>query len=313
MGGLVASQAIGWSGMRAVVILQALTPFVLGPALPIAIAAFATGHWVLGVVSTAIVGALAVLARPLLTPPPQPPQASDDGLPVSIFHANLLFKNRRLRELPELIGAVGADVLAFTEFTNAHAAMFAGSPLADRYPHRVEHPMGDTGGSAIWSRHPLTQVDVPESRDKSTGAIVHASAAIRVYAVHPPSPMMSLGGWLGELETLRRELDPDADEPMIVVGDFNASYWHPPFRRLLRAGWRSAHHVAGAAFSASWRADKRPLPPFVRLDHALVNDRVVVTAVRDIDVPGSDHRGFVASIAPAAAATRDGVSATAGA
>jgi hypothetical protein len=35
----------------------------------------------------------------------------------------------------------------------------------------------------------------------------------------------------------------------------------------------------------------------VRLDHALVGPGVVPTAIDDIQVPGSDHRGFVVDVA----------------
>ena len=38
-------------------------------------------------------------------------------------------------------------------------------------------------------------------------------------------------------------------------------------------------------------------PTFVRLDHALMTDGLVATGIDDIDIPGSDHRGFVVSVA----------------
>ena len=45
--------------------------------------------------------------------------------------------------------------------------------------------------------------------------------------------------------------------PTIVVGDFNASRWHPPFRRLLRRGLRDSHEWLGHGFSTSWPNDWR--------------------------------------------------------
>jgi hypothetical protein len=38
---------------------------------------------------------------------------------------------------------------------------------------------------------------------------------------------------------------------------------------------------------------------FVRLDHALTTDNLVATHVEDFDIVGSDHRGFVVTVAPA--------------
>ena len=84
----------------------------------------------------------------------------------------------------------------------------------------------------------------------------------------------------------------------MVVGDFNASFWHPDFRALLDDGFTDAHIAAGKGFSASWPTD-RWYPPFVRLDHALTTDSLVSTDVEDFDIAGSDHRGFVVTVAPA--------------
>jgi len=38
-------------------------------------------------------------------------------------------------------------------------------------------------------------------------------------------------------------------------------------------------------------------PPFVRIDHALFSDGVTPLRIDDLDVPGSDHKGFVATFA----------------
>ena len=118
-----------------------------------------------------------------------------------------------------------------------------------------------------------------------------------LFVVHLPSPMASLGEWRDELGRLA--LLVTAGAPAIVIGDFNASYWHPEFRDVLDAGWRDAHQMTRRGFSSSWPTDIAPMPPFVRIDHALVNDGLVVTNVDDIDVPGSDHRGLLVDVAVA--------------
>jgi len=85
--------------------------------------------------------------------------------------------------------------------------------------------------------------------------------------------------------------------PTIVLGDFNATRWHPDFRRLLRQGHlRDAHEWAGDGLGASWPAD-RPIPPFVRLDHILVRSGVIPTSVGSARIPGSDHVAMVADLA----------------
>jgi endonuclease/exonuclease/phosphatase (EEP) superfamily protein YafD len=142
----------------------------------------------------------------------------------------------------------------------------------------------------------------------STGAVVHAPDPVTLYVVHPPNPLHDLSDWLDDLSRLA-SLGRTTNSPTIIVGDFNATYWHPPFRRVLAAGWRDAHQLAGRGFSCSWPADKWWLRPFMRLDHALVDESVIIGDVVDVDVPGSDHRGLVVAATvsrsvPAAPAAR---------
>ncbi|MBG7605787.1 MAG: endonuclease/exonuclease/phosphatase family protein, partial [Actinobacteria bacterium] len=69
------------------------------------------------------------------------------------------------------------------------------------------------------------------------------------------------------------------------------------FRDLLKTKYVDAHIAAGRGFSASWPTGSL-IPPFVRLDHALTTAGLVSTDVNDFDIPGSDHRGFVVTVAP---------------
>jgi endonuclease/exonuclease/phosphatase (EEP) superfamily protein YafD len=116
-----------------------------------------------------------------------------------------------------------------------------------------------------------------------------------VYVVHPPNPLENIHPWRDEIHGLARRAAVN-DAPCIVVGDFNATFWHPPFRSLFEAGWRDAHVLTGRGFSSSWPNHLRWLPPFLRLDHALVDGSLEVTEAVDVDLPGSDHRGFVVSV-----------------
>lgn len=294
LAGLLVTQLAGWSHNTAVVIVQALAHYVIALTVLVAALAFVTRHWVLGGAATVTLAAGLGLSQPLLTRPRQR-EAVAGATPVKVFHSNLLYLNERPTDMVGTLEDVDADVLAFTEYTKAHAALLHASTIAEKYPHCIEHPIGKTGGSAIWSRHPLTEVQTLPARDKSSGGVIGTAEPFTLYVVHPPSPLASLDGWHDELDGLRG-LHRDRSGPALVVGDFNADHWHPPFRRLLAVGWRDAHHLLRRPFSASWPTDRRPIPPFTRLDHALVNDDLVVRDVRNVVVPGSDHLGLVVTI-----------------
>jgi endonuclease/exonuclease/phosphatase (EEP) superfamily protein YafD len=290
---LLGSQLVGWSRNKLIVTLQAATPYLLVLSLPIAVVAFVAGRWVLGSLAALALAAFVALAWPLRFPPQQV-QVAAGGRALRVFHGNLLCYNARTAELARDLAALDVDVLAFTEYTQAHSGGFTVGPFAERFPYRIEQAEAKAGGSAIWSRFPLTQVDAPPAAYLSSAAVVAAPQPVTLLVVHPPNPLIDLDQWLAELAGFA-SLAERASPATIVVGDFNATYWHPPFRRVLAAGWRDAHQLAGRGFSCSWPADKSWLPPFLRLDHALVHGAVAVVGVDDVDLPGSDHHGLVVS------------------
>jgi endonuclease/exonuclease/phosphatase (EEP) superfamily protein YafD len=292
---LVGTQLAGWSGTRTVAIVQALTPYVLAAAFPLAAAAVVARRWPLAAVGVAVAIALVVLIWPLRFPKAEPAPRLD-AVPLRVFNGNLFHENDRTADVVDTIIPFDADVLTFTEYTAEHAARLLASSLADTFPHRIEYPEPLAAGSAIWSRYPITETATPRSRFRSIGAVVDAPDPIALYVVHPPSPLVNLNQWHDELERLA-SFRTAPGRPAMVVGDFNASYWHPVFRALLGAGWRDAHQQLGRGLSNSWPANLARLPPYVRLDHALVDDLLAVVAVDDVDIPGGDHRGLLVDVA----------------
>ena len=81
-----------------------------------------------------------------------------------------------------------------------------------------------------------------------------------------------------------------------MAGDFNAVAEQGPMQQLHRLGLRSATDLAGAGWLPTYPAGGR-LPPLLPIDHVLVNERLTATSVAAFTVPGTDHRGLLASIA----------------
>ncbi|MFD2357485.1 endonuclease/exonuclease/phosphatase family protein [Nonomuraea ferruginea] len=61
-------------------------------------------------------------------------------------------------------------------------------------------------------------------------------------------------------------------------------------RDLLGRGYADAAHQAGAGLTPTW-PNGRGLPPFITIDHILVDERAGVSSFDVLDVPGTDHRG----------------------
>lgn len=296
---LAVTQVVGFGASRILSVAHALTPHLLVLNLPVGVAAVATGHWAVAVLSVPGLAVLAWLSWPLLAPPDQPmPAASPDA--VRLFHSNVLFDNEQLDEAAATFLDADADVLVFTEYSPEVADVLLTSPLAGKYPYKLGEPAPYAYGTAIWSRFELTEIPVTEisTENATVVADVHTDHGwvVRVTGVHPPSPLHHFRNWVADLVALRHF--EATDTPTVVVGDYNASWWHPLFRHLASGRLRSAHQSVRRGFSGSWRDDV-PIPVFVRLDHALVTRDVFVGDVTDIGVPGSDHRSFTVTIRPA--------------
>lgn len=229
--------------------------------------------------------------------------AEPDGDTIGLVVANVLAPNPRAGSaadaVVEAMTEANAQVLVLVEPT----AMFV-AELELRgggLQHRIELLADDPSGISLRTTDPL-RGDLLKVEGQ---AWVDASARIagqplRLIAAHPYPPTMGATAWRRQLAWLAAHVG-HGESSVVVAGDFNACRWHPSFRRLQRVtGLRSAHEIVGRGWSCSWPTHR--LRRFVRLDHALVRG-VQVAAVRDFRIPGSDHRGFVVTLAAPPAPT----------
>jgi endonuclease/exonuclease/phosphatase (EEP) superfamily protein YafD len=283
------TQWVGFDAFRPVAILQSFTPWLLGAATPLCLLAIATGRWALAAGCAPALATFVVLAKPIRLAE----EPFDGATPeFTIALGNLLSKNRHPDDVVRSMADTGADVLVLVELTPRMRDSLD-AVCADRYPHRCEVPLPNPAGIGVWSRLPFERADVLATVDRPTIDVDlrTPSGRVRLLAVHTITPTLNSPGWVAEIRALGAVAE--GTEPTVLIGDFNAARWHPTFRRLLADGWRSAHEVVGRGWSRSWPVAHYPFPLFVRVDHALVRGIVPVDVV-DIDLPGSDHRGFVA-------------------
>jgi endonuclease/exonuclease/phosphatase (EEP) superfamily protein YafD len=297
VGAVTLTQAFAWAGTRSVAVIQSLTPYLGLLVVAIALVALWRRRLQLATVCAAIGFGILVVAAPLAFPGDQAdPMADAIGLRVA--SVNLLYRNERIGDVAETLTDLAPDVIVFSEYTAEHQAALQRSRLAADYPHRIDRSDQFAGGVAVWSRMRVVADAPPDTYNYSLDVIVDGhDGAVRIVALHAPTPLVSFENWRRDLRTAA-EIGRDVSRPTMLIGDFNASYWHPDFRRMLDAGLVDAHTALGQGFSTSWPAG-RPVPPFVRLDHALTTPDLVSTEITDFEIPGSDHRGFVVTVAPA--------------
>ncbi|MFJ4037529.1 endonuclease/exonuclease/phosphatase family protein [Microbacterium sp. NPDC090007] len=281
--------AIGVRGLERAVLPAAYPAVVLGlvarrPVLVVAAGVFAALH---------LASRARLLGRRELRP------VSPESLRLRVVTANLLCTNPHIRRLADELVAEDADVVAVQEVTPAIAAALEQSALWSAYPHRRVAPAEDFHGAATFSRFP---VHAHEVLDVAGSPMLRTDVAtphgpLGIVNVHTVAPLTvgQARRWRRQLTVLSRLVEAETG-PLLLVGDFNATGDHRPFRLLVRGRLRDAFDAVGRGSGATWPVGHRVLPRLLRLDHVLVTPDVEIEELRDAESTGSDHARLTADL-----------------
>ncbi|MCB0996655.1 MAG: endonuclease/exonuclease/phosphatase family protein [Acidimicrobiales bacterium] len=297
---LVVARATGHLDVQLVFVASTFAPVVLVPAYAVLGFAVSARRWVLLAASAMCVVAHVAWTLPEFPHHPDLPAAAREAPRLTVYTHNVLFQRPSdAGALIDQILALDPDVIALQELTPPDATAIAASAIDERWPYSFVMDRDGPWGSGIWSKYPIigqehvlvTEGNVPAVRLRTpagpvTIANVHTNA---------PRDRAARQRWEHEFDLLTRWVQ---DQPgyVVVVGDFNATMQHAPFRDLLDTGLRDAHLERGDGWAATFPAD-RSFPPVLRIDHVLVGDDVEVLEVGSGDATGSDHKPVWAVLA----------------
>jgi endonuclease/exonuclease/phosphatase (EEP) superfamily protein YafD len=292
-GAVFATQAAGRTRSMVAAAAQTVAPHLWLAVAAIALRAVVRRRWAQAAVA-ALVGAGGVGVLAPVVWPRQRVVPAAGGLRVATV--NLLYTNGATSSIADDLLGRDLDVIVFTEYTAAHKEVLDDHPLAGALCHHIDREGPRARGVAVWSRFPLAERARLPTVNHSVDAVVDGpDGAVRILGVHTPTPVYDFDEWIADLATIRAAVA-DPDGPTLVIGDFNATCWHPPMRAILAAGYVDAHLAGDRVLAASWPVDGAR-PGFAQLDHALVGGGLAATAVDNFPVTGSDHRGVVVSVA----------------
>ncbi len=294
--GVVGMRLARVDGNRFTAALLALTPYVAGYGLVVALLALLLRRKLLTVLAFGLSLSLAVLLVPRLLP-------DGDGLPqgqrVRVMSANLLYSRADPATLVRLVRDARVDVLALQELTPQGVVALDAAGLGALLPYRVLRPAGGGSGGGILARLPLRQIVlVEESSFEQPAAVLDLSGSVdlEIMSVHSAPPVdsaQSRAQWESDLAAMP---SPDTrGRPRVLAGDFNATFDHAAFGALVDRGYSDAAEVTGEGLRPTW--SQPPFGPPVTIDHVLVDRRVGVASVAVYDLPGSDHNALVAEVA----------------
>jgi endonuclease/exonuclease/phosphatase (EEP) superfamily protein YafD len=214
------------------------------------------------------------------------------------FNANVYAFNDRPEGIAEEIRAGRPDVLFLQESTPAIVESIDAAGAREELPYRLVVPRNDPFGGLLAARWPLLEQEVVELEGRPVllrATVETEGGPIRLYAVHVVAPFGGgRGAWIDQLRGITDAVRTER-LPVLMAGDFNATWGHRAFRRLLDAGLTDAAAARGRPFQMTWRQG-RLVPPLTRIDHVLTSDGLAVVAIRTGEGRGSDHRPVVADV-----------------
>jgi len=210
-----------------------------------------------------------------------------DGTPIRVLALNVHTESSSFAQVRQLIADVRPDVIGLVEVDRRWLDAIA--PAVAGYVGRLEQPRGDNFGVALYARQPLdgSIEQLASPLPSVVASVTVGDARLGILLIHPPPPINEAA-----LDAQVKELDGVAERtrqlpgPVVIMGDFNATPWSRPFRRVLaRSGLcdSRAGFGIGASFPAAAAIVRIPI------DHVLasctigVRDRYIE---RDV---GSDH------------------------
>lgn len=285
-------------GREPLIQAMTLTPYAgLTSLLPLLVALLLR-RWRVAAVAGVVVLLFVLALAPRALPGPRP---DVDGPRITVMTSNVLTGLGDARAVVALVRARRVDVLAMEELPAEEVARLDAAGLRRLLPYRNVDARPGANGSGLFSRFPLQKRKPYNSIDQNgePRSLVRVPGAqpIDLQVVHPPPP---IHGWapiwrhmLAELPRPRR----DGDGLRMLIGDFNATLDHRRLRDLLGGdhGYVDAADATGQGLHPTWPGLRR-YPPYITIDHVLVDPRMRADDVSVHTIPRTDHRAVVATL-----------------
>ncbi|MGW8591695.1 endonuclease/exonuclease/phosphatase family protein [Dietzia sp. NPDC055877] len=262
------------------------------------VAALSARSLALTILALALVGAGVVQYGPLVASSPVYDDDPAGGVPLKVMVQNLEFGRAAPHDLVRAVRTGGVDMLLTVEATPESADALRTAGLTSLLPHESAATAPGTEGVAVWSRYPLSSPErIPGfSLGVLRTEMAGPSGPVTVVAAHPVAPVFDGPRAVEEADRLRSYLGGlPGPAPVVVGGDFNATWDHVRFRELRELGYADSVSAGGDGWVPTWPADRR-FPPLIGIDHILARGAVSVGETSTVRVDRTDHRGVTATV-----------------
>ena len=222
---------------------------------------------------------------------------------IRLFDANVAQFNSSMSGYISQLKSYRPEVLTMEETVPDDYTQLKAAGVLATLPYQYQIPCCGSRGFIVASHYPLRHIEVSSYEGLAyliRTSLVLPNRTINFWVVHTTAPTNpSVGDWNQELDGINRELVKVHPRPLLMVGDFNATWGNRGFRAILSTGLTDAAAARGDPFAFTWSQDLPILPPIIRIDHVLTAGPVTVTEIQTHFGPGSDHRDITATVATA--------------
>ncbi len=214
---------------------------------------------------------------------------------LTVYFANTLVSNNNTDLITSSISASNADIVVLTEITPENFAKVSENLVAS-YPHKNIAPGYSHGLTMAYLSSkelekefqihdfiPSSERDIPVIEM----SVQHENSFVTVLGLHPYPPLQGEKSiWqLEQFENLDNYIS-TLTNPVVVVGDFNATPWSKPLSLFQKSNLKNSRN--GAGIVGTWPTW---LPAIARIpiDHGLVSDDFRVIDFSIGKETGSDH------------------------
>lgn len=301
LGVLAVSRAVAWDTRSPALLgIYGLGPIPYLAAVPVAAVALARRHLRLGLVAVAVAAAAVPTGLPEVMARRGLPHGTGTAPRLRVLSWNLHDTNTDAEAIERVLRTAHADLVVLQEISTGNEPALRRSPTLAGYAYTFSTAQPTAFGSGIWSRLPLEGAGESDvgGLPMSRATVLTPAGPMRLIDVHTLSPVTKDGltVWPRQLHALGVEVQRPGP-PLLLAGDFNATWGHEPFRRLLDAGLVDAAAARGHPWAGTWPANRRLLPPALRLDHVLTGPGLVATTYATGGAGGSDHRSLLVDVA----------------
>ncbi|MEH6819591.1 endonuclease/exonuclease/phosphatase family protein [Dietzia psychralcaliphila] len=283
------------SEVPAVLVLATFALWAWAFSLVAVLAALRARSVLLTIVALALVGAGVIQYGPLVSPARGD---DDEGVDLRVLVQNLEFGRADPVEVVRAVRDGGVDLLLTVEATPEAVDGLRAAGLVEMLPHEATDAAPQTAGVAVWSRYPLSP---PERIPGFSLGVLRTDMAgpagpVTVVAAHPVAPVFDGPTAVEEADRLRWYLGGlPGPAPVVVGGDFNATWDHARFRGLRGLGYTDSVSGGGDGWVPTWPAGRR-VPPLIGIDHVLARGALSVGDTSTVRVGATDHLGVLATV-----------------